>query len=96
MLGFFVLFLVPGDPDQFVADPMRAIDAVKQPIELIVGDGLLKFLERFPVRRIRQRMAQVIGSQSGKVEAQGQEEEGLAAKDHRLDFRLLNTTLARC
>ena len=84
------------DADQFVANPVRAINATKQPIELIVGDRLLKFLERFPIRRIGQRMAQMIGGADGNALEEGDEEEDSKARDHRLDFRLFNTMLARC
>jgi len=56
----------------------------------------LEFLERFPVRRIGQRMAQVIRGESGNAEEKREEQEDSAAQDHRLDFRLFNTMLARC
>jgi len=84
------------DPDEFVADSVCAINATKQAIELVVRDGFLKFLERFPARWIGQGMAQVIGRASRNVEENGENEEDSAVQDHRLDFRLFNTMLARC
>jgi hypothetical protein len=41
-------------------------------------------------------MAQMIDRADGHAEEEGQEQEDSAAQDHRLDFRLFNTMLARC
>jgi hypothetical protein len=87
---------------------MRAIHAAKQLFEFIMRDRFLKLGQRFPVWRVRERIAEMIGGPGGgkadeeeeeeeEGEEEGEEEPRAAkAKDHGLDFRLFNTMLARC
>ena len=63
------------DPDEFVADSVRAIDAAKQAFEFFVRNRLLEFFERLPVWRIRQRIAQMVGRPGGNAEEEGEGEE---------------------
>ena len=81
---------------------MSRIDGSQQPLKFIVGDRSLIFLQQFPLRRIGQRITEMIrrgyGRGPGREAEVKEEEEPLVkmARDHGLDFRLFNTMLAGC
>jgi hypothetical protein len=86
------------DADEFFADPARAINLPEQALKVVVRDRALKFRERFPVRRVSERMARVIGGEGEPTREKEKKEEerpGGTAKDHGFDFELFNTMLAR-
>ncbi len=89
-------------PDNLFFDSVRAINVPEQALELIVRYRFLKARERFPVRRIGQRIAQVIDGKrelSAEEEEEGEEERQAGnekARDHGLEFRVFNTMLAEC
>lgn len=84
------------NPDELFADSMGAVDAAEQLLELVVGNRFLEFRERLPVWRISQGIAEVIRGASTEAEQKGDGEDKWKAEDHRLDFGLFNTMLARC
>jgi hypothetical protein len=61
-----------------------------------VRDCFLKFGQCFPVRRIGQRIAEMIGCENGRRKDEEEDSEITKAKDHGLDFRLFNTMLGEC
>ena len=86
------------DANEVIADSVRAINAAERLLKFVVGDCPLEFRERIPVRRICQRVAEMIGGASGgEGEEEGEEDAKVRkTRDHGLDFRLFNTMLARC
>ena len=97
---------IPLDANEFIAESVAAVNVSKQPLELIARNRPLIFLERLPLRRVGQRIAEMIDRQRRRVaeeEEEGEEEEGgmedpgvKMMRDHGLDFRLFNTMLAGC
>jgi hypothetical protein len=84
------------DANQLLADSMRGVNAAEQLLEFVVGDCLLKFRQRFPVWRVCDRSAEVIGGESGRRKEEEKEPKIATAKDHGLEFRLFNTMLGEC
>jgi hypothetical protein len=64
------------DANEFIAEPVAAVNASKQCFELVVRNRPLIFLERLPRRRIGQGIAEVIGRERGRAaQGEGEEEE---------------------
>jgi hypothetical protein len=86
------------DPNQFLADTLRAVNSPERLLEFITSDRVLKLRQRLPIRRIGEGIAEAVGgADGGEAEEEDKEDpERRRAKDHGLDFRLFNTMLARC